>query len=263
MHANLTTEELESAFMKAPDKAFRGRAVSEYQRVRTWIRGVIDLDKARILDFGCGTGIAATSFALRHPNSTVHGVDIVPVDQPRLRKAFNSQIGKDIPSNVEFHTLLPGVHSISGKYDLIFAWSVFGHIPEHDIAPTFEHLRGSLSKGGRLFIQSSPLYFSPEGSLLGRYYKAPWHHLLLTIDQLRDGVFSAGAGGTETREWHQFLGLNRLTAEDIIDRATGAGLNLNRIKKLHTELVPPPRLTRVYDADVLTTTEFMALFDAG
>jgi hypothetical protein len=156
---------------------------------------------------------------------------------------------------------MPGQLPDTKGYDLIFAWSVFEHVREDIMMDLFKGLKSRLSKNGLLFVQVNPLYFSPRGSHLYNYFKSPWHHLILSLESLREGVLSDHATDNARREWTQFLELNRLTAKDIIGRASAAGLKLVKEQYFTTDVVPPPRLTRVYDKDVLMMTEFMALFE--
>ncbi len=226
----------------------------------SWVGDKINFENARILDNGCGQGIAAASFALRHSQSTVLGVDVEPHSERHLGDILKKEIGRDIPANLRFETVeltkIPG----NETFDFIYAWSVFEHIREELLVDTFAALKQRLSKGGFLFIFSNPLYFSPQGSHLYKYFKSPWHHLTLPLDQLREGVVSSDFRASEIREWQQFLQLNRLTALDLMGRASGGGLKRLRHHMSKTELVPPPRLTRVYDNDALTTTGLTAIF---
>jgi SAM-dependent methyltransferase len=246
-------------FERATDKAFKARATFEYQQVRKWAGHRIDFSTARILDFGCGQGVAAASFALRHPEARVIGVDIEPVLVPQLSNLLKAQIGHTIPSNVSYRTI-PLTPFSNEQFDLIYAWSVFEHIKEDKIVDTFAMLKDHLADNGVLFVCCNPLYFSPHGSHLYKYFKSPWHHLLLTLDELRGGVVSDVFLSSEAREWQQFLQLNRLTAHDIIVRASAAGLKCIRQHLSKTDMAPPPKLARLYDNDALTTTELVATF---
>jgi trans-aconitate methyltransferase len=253
----MSLSQLEQLLDAAKDQAFRARATSEYRRIKSWVQEKIDIDKARVLDFGCGQGIAACSFALRHPNSTVVGTDIEPVDEQHLARLVRTQIRLEVPKNLRFFSAPPD----DQKFDLVYAWSVFQHIREEAITATFASLKNLLAEGGVIFVQASPLYFSPQGSLLNKYFKSPWHHLILSLDQLRDGVLSSEFRPTQSREWKQFMELNRTTTQDVIGRASAAGLKRLREQIFQTDLIPPPRLTRLYCKDALLTTEFMALFE--
>ncbi|UPK33962.1 class I SAM-dependent methyltransferase [Bradyrhizobium sp. 186] len=254
------TPSLEASLEKATDQAFKARATFEYQQVRKWVGSRVNLDEARILDFGCGQGVPAASFALRHPKARVLGVDIEPVPEQQLSNLLNKQIGCGIPSNVSYRTL--SLTALSDeKFDLIYAWSVFEHVKEDKMIKIFSTLKSHLAERGILFVCCNPLYFSPHGSHLYKYFKSPWHHLLLTLDELREGVVSGDLLASETREWQQFLQLNRLTAQDIMGRASGAGLKRLRHHLTKTDLSPPPRLARLYDNEVLTTKELVAIFE--
>ena len=248
------------AFDTATDPGFKARSISEYDRVKAWTKR-IDLDKARILDFGCGLGIAAASFALRHPGVSVTGLDIEPIDEAQLKQTYRRQLGCDLPRNLNFQTVAPGQFVDSSRFDLIYAWSVFEHVRDELMVDLFHNLKERLSPGGLLFIQVDPLYFSPRGSHLYNYFKSPWHHLVLSLDALREGVLADKPSLKEQREWTQFLELNRLTAQDIVGRAVAAGLKLVKMQTFTTDIDPPPRLARVYDRDVLTTREVMAVFE--
>lgn len=261
MSVDQKAEPIETLLANAPDPGFKGRANYEYNTIKGWVGKRIDLERAKVLDFGCGQGIAATSFALRHPQAKVQGLDIEPVKQGELKAIYRKQIGRDLPPNVAFVEAAPGQLPVGKDLDLIFAWSVFEHVREDLMTELFRSLKSRLAKNGLLFVQVNPLYFSPRGSHLYNYFKSPWHHLILSLESLREGVLSDQPNEREQREWTQFLDLNRLTARDIIGRATDAGLKLVREQHFKTDLAPPPRLTRIYDKDVLTTNEFIALFE--
>jgi len=261
MNAETDLADLEAALENAEDAGFRARAISEYRRIRNWVGDRIDFDKARVLDLGCGQGIAAASFALRHPGARVMGIDIEPINESILADIYRRQIGRDLPGNLDLVTISPGEIPGTEKFDLIYAWSVVEHVREDMLVSLFQDLKSRLAEGGVIFVQVNPLYFSPQGSHLYKYFSSPWHHLILSLDQLRDGVLSAHSPATESREWRQFLELNRLTAQDIIGRASAAGLKRPREQFFKTDIVPPPRLARLYNNDALTTVEFMALFE--
>jgi 2-polyprenyl-3-methyl-5-hydroxy-6-metoxy-1,4-benzoquinol methylase len=250
---------LEMILDKSANAGFRARAVSEYNRVSGWIGDKVNLEKARILDFGCGEGDAAASFALRLPHASVVGVDLDPVNETGLADRLRKETERSMPRNLRFITTADLANEKA--FDVIYSWSVFEHVREDEMVDIFKQLKGLLRKGGVLFVQVNPLFFSPRGSHLYRYFKEPWHHLLLPLNALRDGVFAKGVTETHTREWQQFLELNRLTARDILGRASAAGLKRTREQFFKTEVTPPLRLTRVYNEEVLRTNEMMALFE--
>jgi SAM-dependent methyltransferase len=259
--------ELEATFAAAPDAGFRGRVLSEYRTVRHWVKDRVDWDHARILDFGCGDGIAAASVALRHPMSRVEGFDILPVDTAGLARLFDRQTGQTLPPNLDFlsafaEQTLDKAGDAAG-YDLIYSWSVFEHIRQDQIVPACRAIKSALQPGGFFFLQIDPLYFSPRGSHLYRFFKEPWHHLTLSLDELREITCDPAHGEVGTREWQQFVELNRLTGRQIIDRAKAAGLHLLREQFFSTETEPPASLLDIYKADTLTTVGLYALFSRG
>lgn len=159
---------LESVFDGAIDPSFKARAISEYRRIRSWTQGHVDLDSANILDFGCGEGVAAASFALRHPGAKVTGVDVAPPRLDPLRSAYKNQIGLDLPDNLSLQTVVDGSFLHEKLFDLAYAWSVFHHIPRSQAVDVAKEIRECLAEGAFLFVQVEPLYFSERGSLLYR-----------------------------------------------------------------------------------------------
>ena len=252
----------ESVFKDAPDQAFRVRVVSEYARIHNWLGREMDLNSARILDFGCGQGFAAASFALRHPGAEVVGFDVSSVDESYLAHMLESQLGVQKPLNLRFVSGIDGSLQDLPKFDLVYSWSVFEHIREDQVNEAFSRLREQLDEHGKFFLQIDPLYFSPKGSHLYKYFSLPWHHLMLSLDQLHEVVFQLDADQSrQQREWQQFVELNRLTATDFLGRAKFSGFNLKRNVLRKTELEPPKRLLRCYAEDALLTEELVALFE--
>ncbi|MFG1395466.1 class I SAM-dependent methyltransferase [Roseixanthobacter pseudopolyaromaticivorans] len=251
---------VEAALQKAKNSGFLAKAVTEYRRVSAWIGNQIDLNSASILDFGCGEGVPAVSFALRHPKAKVVGADIVATSLRNVTRSYRSEASLDIPANVTFETLADGRLTHTNNFDIIYSWSTFEHIKPDRIEPVSLQLREALKHDGLLFIQSSPLYFSPTGSHLYRYFSSPWHHLLLPLDEIRNGIISETAGDRELREWQQFLDLNRLTANQILSKIENCGLKLKRKQLFTSDIQPPTELLDIYSSDALITTGFQALF---
>jgi len=260
MTAAAHLEFLDAAFAAAPDAGFRGRVLSEYRTIKHWVKDRIDWDSAKILDFGCGGGIAAASIALRHPQAQVAGFDILSVDVDELAHLFDRQAGQALPPNLSFLSAFSEDDAGDAGYDLVYSWSVFEHIRASQIAPVCRAIKSSLKPDGLFFMQIDPLYFSPRGSHLYRFFKEPWHHLSLSVSELREGARAPANGELGTREWQQFIELNRLTGRQIIDHAQQGGLRLIRHQFFSTDLKPPSPLLDIYSADVLTTVGLYALF---
>jgi cyclopropane fatty-acyl-phospholipid synthase-like methyltransferase len=250
-------EEIDKRLAAAPDSGFQARAVHEYETIRLLVSSHVDLDAARILDFGCGVGIGAASFALRHPRATVFGTDVVQPDRERLRRECHKQTGLSLPENLSlFRSEAGTLPDEVCDMDLIYAWSVFEHVSFTQIRGTLRLIRGRLRANGIVLLQINPLYFSPMGSHLYRHDSTPWVHLLYQSDVLKDKVMrSAAPEGTKVRQWEQFEALNRATADDIKEAAQVAGFSLVFEERLRSAERPPPRLLRVYDREVLITEE--------
>ena len=133
------------------------------------------------------------------------------------------------------------------------------HVRKEWLAETLHEIHGRLRPGGFFFVWCDPLYHSPKGSLLHRYAADPWHHLFSSLERLREAVLSHNTT-TCVREWQQFMELNRLTAEEILEAGRMAGFGVDRELRFRTELRPPESLCRVYSSDVLTTTSTQILF---
>jgi 2-polyprenyl-3-methyl-5-hydroxy-6-metoxy-1,4-benzoquinol methylase len=254
-------EEIDKRFAAAPDRGFRGRAFHEYWIIQRLVKTHVDLNVARILDFGCGVGIAATSFALRHPGATVFGTDVLEPDMERVRRECYEQTGLSLPENLSlFWSETGSLPDQVCDMDLIYAWSVFEHVNFTQIADTMRLIRSRLRANGIVLLQSNPLYFSPKGSHLYRYDPTPWTHLLNQSDVLKDKVMrSAHPESRRIREWEEFEALNRATADDIKEAAQQAGFSLLFEERLRTTETPPPRLLRVYHREVLETEELRLL----
>jgi SAM-dependent methyltransferase len=254
-------QEIEEKLEVASDTAFRSRALHEYRTVAKLTEPYISLSDIRILDFGCGEGIAAASFALRLPEATVFGVDIRMPNIKRLRQRFQQQVSLELPSNLTLTSSAPGeLPNEITELDLIFAWSVFEHVSFPQIVDTMRLLKGRLRSKGLFFLQISPLYFSPKGSHLYRFDPSPWVHLLQETQALKAMVMnSAEPEAAKHHVWGQFETLNRATADDIVAAAVAAGFSVEFEERLRVPNEPPTRLTRAYNHDALVTEEMRLL----
>jgi SAM-dependent methyltransferase len=248
----------EALLEAARDDRFRRISLVEYRRVSAWVKSMVDLNTARILDFGCGQGIAAASFAFRHPGSSVVGYDLSDVGVDWLRRLFQQQTGHPLPANLGFAQNGPGAIE-PGSIDLIYAWSVLEHVDPDLLAETLSLLHRCLKPGGALFVSCDPLYYSPNGSHLYRYINSPWHHLLMSGDQLRRAVVTERARDADLREWQQFLSLNRITAPALTAALEQAGFTIQKRHVTRTDTPIPPALIAIFHEDVLRTSSVQLL----
>jgi SAM-dependent methyltransferase len=259
--------EVDAALLASAAPWFRARTCHEYGVVRAAAKDRVDMDRASILDFGCGAlPVASAAFALRHPGAQVRGCDIEPIQLDVVRSALREQAGLDVPANWQAVQCAPNALPPGwGGVDLAYSWSVFEHIPAADVARNLALVRGSLGPGGIFFFQIGGLYFNTEGSHLKHLFPdEPWHHLTRSLAELEQHVFATPHPQvSKQRNWTQFMELNRLTADDYLDAASDAGLDCLWSSTVRDETTPvPPRLLRAYSRDALTTVELRALFTA-
>ena len=249
-----------SYLTRIKDPHFKVRFVNEFQRVTAWVEKVVDIRAANIFDFGCGTGIAALSFALNLPGAKVHGSDITTnIARSLLKKAKRElDLGK-LPENLTLHEMGPcELPKPARKFDLIYSWSVFEHVRREHIAELLLRLKSTLRPGGVFFLQVNPLYYSSRGAHLYQHISCPWVHLLHQHDVLREMVYSST--NKNQRAWLQYEALNRITADELLELFGQAGFSLLRETRKESKIDPPAQLLRVYRKDVLITEESMAMF---
>jgi SAM-dependent methyltransferase len=216
----------------------------------------------RVLDFGCGSGTSAAGIALLGGAELVVGVDINP--ESRACESFlREALGQDgLPPNLRFEEIRPGETTSMDDIDIVFSWSVFEHVDERILADVLDALVAKVRPGGYFFVQISPLYFSPEGGHLWAIGYGAWEHLLSQSANVEADIAAAPDLSAETKAGlvAMFRTLNRITADDLLERFEAAGLTLLREQRDRTDREPPVCLTRAYTMDALTTYQIVALF---
>lgn len=234
-----------------------------------------------LLDFGCYDGTTGLGLALRHRWKHVIGVDIDPGFDclPRLAR---EQIGlARLPDALSFHRIRPK-ESLApfGPVDAIVSWSVFEHVDRPMLDGVVSDFHTVLAPGGLCFIQIDPLYYSPQGSHLGRFATAPWAHLRMGESELeafimaaREDIVPADEITEQFRsmpfdEYKRFVfrhyqELNRITADELLDLFLRNGFELIWEKRRRTTEAIPDELLGRYDRDLLDTCEIFALFRSG
>lgn len=245
------------------DPVYRDKFVKLPEIISSWIEPLFPLQERRMLDFGCGEGTTALGMALQYPTSRVFGVDINS-EHERCLPAATEMIGlKALPGNLAFRSIKPGeVGEWEGSFDLIYSWSVFEHINRNLLDSVILQLRNILASQGVLFVQIAPLYYSAYGSHLRKFDVPAWGHLLKQESNLKAKVKGDASKALERREavWSCYQSLNKLTADELIDRISNSGLTLLREYRTHNELKPPKRLRKIFHLDILTTNQVVATF---
>ena len=230
--------------------------------LKQWTAPYGGIKGKRLLDFGCGSGISAAGAAILEEAELVVGVDINPESRaclPFLQRHFALT---DLPTNLHFEEISPGQTTSFANFDCIFSWSVFEHVDERIFDDLLAGLVTKLRSGGLFYVQISPLYFSPEGSHLWALGYRAWEHLVHQTANVEADVNAAAHLSAEEKSalLSMYKTLNRIAADDLIDRFTKAGLTLLRQQRDRTTLAPPPALTRTYTAEALSTFQIVALF---
>jgi SAM-dependent methyltransferase len=130
-------------------------------------------DAGRVLDFGCGTGVALRNFAAARPGWELHGSELSERALPVLRK---------IPGFAQLHTCPP--EQIPARFTLI----TLIHSLEHVLDPvaTLSGLRDRVDNGGHVFVQVPDCGRTPYDLLVAD------HLLHFTLDSLRLAADRAG-----------------------------------------------------------------------
>jgi hypothetical protein len=257
------------------DSWFKGHFEYAAGTVGEWLGSELELEGARLVDFGCGDGITALGVTLQNEPERLVGVDIHDAFS-RLGVLAKQQMNLNaLPPALEFHQVKPGKPLDLESMDGIYSWSVFEHVDRGDLPGILSSFFAVLRPGGIAFLQIEPLYFSAFGSHLQRVVPEPWAHLRLDPDALEDRVRSFGGeladedrdlaaseGVTPAfKEWllREYRSLNRLTGNELVERVRDAGFEILREHRGERPEVPPPDLLAGYDELDLRTNEIRLL----
>jgi SAM-dependent methyltransferase len=244
------------------DKEMRAKFHDIPSYLHQWTIPYGGLAGKRVLDFGCGSGMSAAGAAILGGAELVVGVDINP-ESRNCRPFLDQHFGiPELPSSLRFEEIDPGQTTSFDSFDCIFSWSVFEHVDERIFASILTGLVAKLRPGGLFFVQISPLYFSPEGSHLWAIGYKAWEHLLNQTANVESDIQSAVHLSSDEKAalLGMYKTLNRITADDLLERFATAGLTLVRQQRDTTNLLPPVPLTRAYALDALSTHQIVALF---
>ncbi|MDF1482637.1 class I SAM-dependent methyltransferase [Extensimonas sp. H3M7-6] len=259
------------------DEWFRAHFTYAADLVHAWLHPGVDLRSARLLNFGCGDGITDLALVLRYGATAIHGVDIRR-EYAKLPRIAREQLGlARLPCALSFETIAPGA-PLAGRHkdlDAVLSWSTFEHVQRAQLLPILRDLHACLRPGGVFFMQIEPLFYSPFGSHLRRYIETPWQHLLVDEDalwqaiQAHQGTLDAaevdfgfadfGAQGYKKFVFDEYLALNRLTADELLDLATQAGFSVLREERRMVDLPIPAALQGRYPPEVLLNNELLLL----
>ncbi|MBX9617010.1 MAG: class I SAM-dependent methyltransferase [Caulobacteraceae bacterium] len=243
------------------DPEMRAKLYGLPQIMADWLAPHGGFEGRRVLDFGCGFGETAAGIALGHGAAEVRGVDIQPKPQ-RCAGILRETLGLEtLPGNLKLRQIEPGEAVGRDDLDIVVSWSTVEHVARGLLDGVLGSLHAALKPGGLAFIQISPLYFSPEGSHLWALGYRGWEHLTRQTSEMLDAIEAAPwlDDGRKARMTRMFLTLNRLTAEELVDRVGKAGFSVLREQRDRTDLVPSPALIQAYALEALTTGQVVLL----
>ncbi|KAH7333389.1 methyltransferase [Rhexocercosporidium sp. MPI-PUGE-AT-0058] len=208
----------------------------------------------KALDFGCGTGMWAIDFADEHPEATVVGNDLSPI-QPSW-----------VPPNLKFvvdDVEAPWAAEELSTYDYIHGRSMSGSISSWP--NLFTQAFQALQPGGWLEMQEFAVWFqSEEGDLPADSAIAQWQGYMDTASTLFGKKLNAAGGMAEAMRGVGFGGV----VDDVLKVPIGAWPRNRKMKEqgrwLQAQMldaIEPISLaycTRVLNWDEVKTQVFMA-----
>lgn len=204
------------------------------------------------------------SIALHNEDSEVVGVDIMP-DVNLCKIYAKEQLGlQDLPPNLYLEQVRPGsLHNDRDLFDLIYSWSVFEHVNQGLLLPTFSKLKCALKPHGLLYIQIAPLFYSEDGGHLMYRVPEPWGHLVNQHSVYMEKVRAACASEDEfSRNRSMYETLNRLTADELVANAEEAGFEVLRQHRTDRRSEIPKSIAKVYAHEVLWNEQVVLLLRA-
>jgi SAM-dependent methyltransferase len=237
---------------------------------------VMSLKESSILDFGCGEGLMAKGLA--RYTKEVHGVDLQSLFdgiEDRFDQVFG--VGNGFPPVMSFQAVRANdpLPFDDGRFDCVFAWSVFEHVD--DVPFALNEIHRVIRPGGAFFIQIAPLYYSPHGSHFRNILDEPWIHLRFEKEELfkrlRNGSVEkvpaaareSGFNDRSANEIYQhiingFNSLNKITVGELRTQVQRAGFKIHRL--LTTQDSPyeiPADLLELYSRDDLLDEQVVIL----
>lgn len=243
------------------DETYRKKFIDVPNILADWLRDHGGLAGRDVLDFGCGEATMALGIALQHGARRVVGVEIHEEIENALPYA-KTQLGLErLPDNLELIRLHPDSPlDAIGTFDVVYSWSVFEHVSQDLIIDCFTKIKRVLRPNGVMFLQTTPLFYSAEGSHMKPWVPAPWAHL--TMQQ--DAFYATLRKRTDSRDQAYHLQwvyetLNRVTAPQLLRAVKQAGFEVVREYRTHDEVPVPEDLKEIYAEDVLTTNQLVFL----
>jgi cyclopropane fatty-acyl-phospholipid synthase-like methyltransferase len=243
------------------DATYRSKFIDVPAVIADWVGDHGGLAGKDVLDFGCGEATMALGIALRYGARRVVGVEIHEEIDNAVPYA-RAQLGLErLPANLELKRVeADSSLEVLGSFDVVYSWSVFEHVTQTAILDCLVKLRRVLRPAGVMFLQTTPLFYSAEGSHLKPWVPAPWAHLSMQ----QDLFYAALRAATENRKQADDLQwvyetLNRVTAPELLRAANEAGFEIIREYRTYDEIPIPEPLKEIYTEEALTTQQLVFL----
>jgi SAM-dependent methyltransferase len=212
---------------------------------------------ARILDYGCGSGLTSTGLAVFLIPAIIDAVDISSYVNHGENKTACIARGlnyEEVLSKVNYIKRPPLKDLVPDFYDAIVSWSVIEHIPADIIDAELVILFKALKKGGVAVFQSAPLYYSAYGSHV--YSLEPWFHLSYSEEVSRREIYKTMPDKAAADACISCMEtLNRLTLFDFRAAIINAGFTISDEYITTNETKPSQRLLQLFNEEVLLTEQ--------
>ncbi|MEQ8251275.1 MAG: class I SAM-dependent methyltransferase [Oceanibaculum nanhaiense] len=212
-------------------------------------------DGARVLDFGCGDGLAAAGICHHFAPALVHGVDINH-DYIRTQEAIaGGKLDVKHTGLLELSTIEPFSSLGEAEYDVAVSWSVLEHVSRARFAEQLDILCRALRPGAYCVFQVAPLFYSAMGHHLFGILP-PWGHLFMMESEVRECIErSAASDDHKTGLWGMYSTLNKMTREDFAKGFAEAGFSIENEYVTRNTDTPPERLLSIYQEDCIMTEQ--------
>ena len=242
--------------LRREDPWFHEHYVSAADVVASKLRKYMDLNHARLFDFGCGDGIMSLGVN-RRATVAVTGFDLTEVFLHLPDKALNLLRLEKLPETLRFVKVAPGkpLPFADGSFDAGYSWSVFEHVADVD---------GALAEAYRIlkprapfFLQIEPLFASPFGSHLQRLIDEPWAHLLTDEESYLERTLNAKDSVPDDKKdtlyrknefdavkkylVGEYRTLNRITVDQLLSRVLRAGFHIREMETVHVRKYEIPQ----------------------
>ena len=196
----------------------------------------IAVENKILLDVGCGVGNTVLVAAMRGAKMAI-GVD---VNLSAFGETHFETIAAENKINTQNTELVEGTLGIGkcryedDSFDVITLIDVFEHVAEP--ASLLWEMSRILKPGGKMLIESCPLYYSPIGHhLWGAFPKEamPWAHLYKNFYQ---ELLPSSNVGNQMMSW--FTQLNKITCSEVFSLIKLCGLEIAKKTVCNTDIAP-------------------------